>query len=361
MLSSFNLAMEDTRQLQEKLLLCLGSLVVDLHIILACCRFRTSLCSLGTSCDRPVCFFAHLESELRTPPATLSEPAAIPGAPQIAAAAATAAGTAALRPGQSPMSSPGFPGTPTSEPTTPTYGSPLNFNFADLDMQLLQQRAALEGQQAGAGVGLAAGVEQWPVGAVSSALRGGRQASPPLPGSPGLVPHTASGPAAILQHQPLQQQQQQQGGVQPTVVPIFASANAAAAASGGAGPGAQASRVLGVGGLPPVIAAEEATSVDHFLARSNLLIIAPPGTSKEGTPSGSPLLPRSPQEAAAGGGGGGVVRQGQTSSSGRVEGFVSGVHHHFAWPGDVMSLGPGDHEDDDQEVSVQRGLHVIRN
>ena len=248
------------------------------------------------------------------------------------------------------MGSPGFPGTPTSEPTTPTYGSPLSFNFADLDLQFLQQRVVVEGQQVPGGAAAAVGVDQRPVGAVTGALLAGRQASPPLPGSPGLArQHSGSSSTGIFHRQHLMlQQQQQHGGQQPAMVPFFPSA-AVAAASGGAG--SQAARGLGAGGLPrAVIAAEEATSVDHFLARSNLLIIAPPGASKEGTPTGSPLLPRSPHEPAAAGGGGrgDAAMQGHSISS-RMEGFQSGMHHQFSWPSNGVGMGP-DAEVDNQEV-----------
>lgn len=46
-------------------------------------RYRTQLCTDGLACARPVCFFAHQESELRQPGGYLPLPAGIPAAPQL--------------------------------------------------------------------------------------------------------------------------------------------------------------------------------------------------------------------------------------------------------------------------------------
>lgn len=60
-------------------------------------RYRTQLCSFGTACRRPVCFFAHTVQELRVPTACGPAPAAA-GAAQQAAALAAAAATACQNP-----------------------------------------------------------------------------------------------------------------------------------------------------------------------------------------------------------------------------------------------------------------------
>jgi hypothetical protein len=60
-------------------------------------RYRTQLCSFGTACRRPVCFFAHTVQELRVPTACGPAPAAA-GAAQQAAALAAAAASACQNP-----------------------------------------------------------------------------------------------------------------------------------------------------------------------------------------------------------------------------------------------------------------------
>ena len=54
-------------------------------------RYRTQLCSFGTACRRPVCFFAHTVQELRVPTTCGPAPAAAGAAQQAAALAAAAA------------------------------------------------------------------------------------------------------------------------------------------------------------------------------------------------------------------------------------------------------------------------------
>lgn len=60
-------------------------------------RYRTQLCSFGTACRRPVCFFAHTVQELRVPTTCGPAPAAA-GAAQQAAALAAAATAACQNP-----------------------------------------------------------------------------------------------------------------------------------------------------------------------------------------------------------------------------------------------------------------------
>lgn len=54
-------------------------------------RYRTQLCSFGTACRRPVCFFAHTVQELRVPTSCGPAPAAAGAAQQAASLAAAAA------------------------------------------------------------------------------------------------------------------------------------------------------------------------------------------------------------------------------------------------------------------------------
>uniref|UniRef100_A0A383VJ97 C3H1-type domain-containing protein n=1 Tax=Tetradesmus obliquus TaxID=3088 RepID=A0A383VJ97_TETOB len=54
-------------------------------------RYRTQLCSFGTACRRPVCFFAHTVQELRVPTGCGPNPQAITSPMQAGAAAAAAA------------------------------------------------------------------------------------------------------------------------------------------------------------------------------------------------------------------------------------------------------------------------------
>ncbi|KAF6261206.1 hypothetical protein COO60DRAFT_801690 [Scenedesmus sp. NREL 46B-D3] len=54
-------------------------------------RYRTQLCSFGTACRRPVCFFAHTVQELRVPTGCGPNPQAITTPLQAGAAAAAAA------------------------------------------------------------------------------------------------------------------------------------------------------------------------------------------------------------------------------------------------------------------------------
>eukprot|EP00879_Flechtneria_rotunda_P000485 GHRR01000587.1.p1 GENE.GHRR01000587.1~~GHRR01000587.1.p1 ORF type:complete len:453 (+),score=157.94 GHRR01000587.1:780-2138(+) len=46
-------------------------------------RFRTKMCSLGTACKRPVCFFAHSAEELRVTPYSKLETSAVAAAAQL--------------------------------------------------------------------------------------------------------------------------------------------------------------------------------------------------------------------------------------------------------------------------------------
>ncbi|KAF8058078.1 zinc finger CCCH domain-containing protein 2 [Scenedesmus sp. PABB004] len=59
-------------------------------------RYRTQLCSFGTACRRPVCFFAHTVQELRVP--TACGPTTSGGAAAAPAAAAALAGLPGARP-----------------------------------------------------------------------------------------------------------------------------------------------------------------------------------------------------------------------------------------------------------------------
>lgn len=53
----------------------------------ASCRYRTTMCTSGEACTRNICFFAHNQQELRTPPEAMMQQWVLPGAPNLSSSA----------------------------------------------------------------------------------------------------------------------------------------------------------------------------------------------------------------------------------------------------------------------------------